>query len=547
MIEIDEALSLEEDLALERAKSGLLGFTRATYGEGWHTSWHHRAICRAVNYRLAGRTPRALLKSFGIEGKELARQLRNPHPVTKLYAGMTNPDNIDKPIRNLQIAIAPRMGKSELLSRRLPAYLLGQNPDLKLISASYSTDLSRNLGRSVAKIIDEPDYARIFPDTKLGRSTPDEQGKVKLGLRNADMFEVVGRKGLYKNAGVGSALTGYGATYGIVDDALRNRQDADSPVIRKTLIEWFQSVFYTRLEQNSGLFLIGTRWHEQDLAGVTLGQALQDVEAEQYFCLIYPSVLDCDPSPGDPRTKHGEVLWPEKASVERMKRIRSSMSVYEFEALFQQRPAPPSGGSVKISWFNFYETLPPNLTGFLISADLTFKGTERGDYCCFQVWAEQGASKYMIDMVRERLTFTQQLQAFRALCAKYPQARVKLVEDAANGAALIDILKKEIPGVIGVRPVGSKEMRLDAVAPMIEAGNVFLPSTTRAKWVEIFLEEIRNFPFGSFDDTIDAASQALWRMMKKNTYTTASMPIAISGPSFADNEPSFGAGYDDDY
>lgn len=527
---LDEELLLEEELAKARAQSGLLAFTQATYGRDWQTNWHHRAICRAVNYMVEGRTPRQLLHSFGIKGRELERQLKTPHPVTRLYAGMTQPSNIDKPIRNLQIAIAPRTGKSELLSRRLPAWLLGRNPDLRLISASYSTDLSRNLGRSVAKIIDERDYARIFPATRLGRGVKDEQGHVEQGLRNADMFEVVGRKGLYKNAGVGSALTGYGAQYGIVDDALRNRQDADSPVMRRTLWDWFQSVFYTRLEQNSGMFLIGTRWHERDLAGMTLSQAMQDPEAEQYFCLIYPSVLDSDPSPGDPRKKHGEVLWPERASIERMRRIRSSMSVYEFEALFQQRPAPPEGGIVKLAWFKYYDSPPADLRDHLIAADLTFK--DRGDYCCFQVWGQKGQDKYLLDMVRERLTFTQQIQAFRTLCAKWPQARVKLIEDAANGAALIDTIKREIGGVIGVRPVGSKEMRLDAVSPMIEAGNVYLPSVQRAKWVEIFLEEIRNFPHGSFDDTIDAASMALWRMMKKRSYSSAAAPIGMGKTSY---------------
>ncbi|RYF49348.1 MAG: hypothetical protein EOO38_08125 [Cytophagaceae bacterium] len=531
---LDEELKLEEDLARDRAQSGLLAFTRATFVGHFAASWHHVAICRTVNYMMQGRTPRQLLASFGITGKELQRQLKTPHPVTKLYAGMTQPGNIDKPIRNVQVAIAPRMGKSELLSRRLPAWLLGRDPDMRIISASYGTELSRDLARDVVSIIKHPNYRRLFTETRLGRSVPDADGVVEQGKVAAAVFEIVGRKGKYRNAGVGSSLTGYGGDLNVVDDPIKNRQDAESPVIRKTLLDWFQSVFYTRLEADGKILIGGTRWHERDLAGVTLHQAMSDPDAEQYQCCVYPSILDSDPSPGDPRRKDGEALWPGKSNEDRLKRIKASMSVYEFEALHQQRPSPPEGGIVKVSWFNFYDVAPTDLRNYLVSVDLSFK--DRGDYCAFQVWAERGADKYLLDMTRERMTFTQQIQAMRSLCKKWPQARVKLVEDAANGAALIDTLKREIPGVISVQPVGSKMLRLDAVSPMIEAGNVFLPNTERAKWVEILLEEIRNFPNGSFDDTIDALSMALWRMMKKKSYTAGASPITFGKQSYWEQE-----------
>lgn len=519
---LDEALALEEELAIARARSGLLGFTAHTKPD-FFVNWHHRRICQAVNALEARLTPRELLASWGLKGKSLDRQLANPHPVTKLYAGLTRPEAIDEPMTGLQVMIAPRHGKSEIISRRLPAWWLGRNPDDQIIACSYSADLSSRMNRDVQRIIETSEYESTFEEVRLNSSNVRAVAQGSW-LRNSDIFEVVGRRGVYRSAGCGGGITGMGANLALADDVFKNRKQADSPVERQNVWEWYASTLYTRLQKRAAKIIINTRWHEYDLSGRTLAQAMADPDADQWFCLVFPALLDCDPGPGDPR-KHGEALWPDEYSAKRLQAIKATAGTYEFEALYQQRPSPQGGGIVKDSWWRYYDRLPANLTNYTLSADLAFK--DRGDYCAFQIWASKGAERYLVDQVMRRMEFTEQIRTFQTLCEKYPQCKVKLVEDAANGAALISTLKRSIQGIIAIRPQGSKEARAEAVTPQIEAGNVFLPSPTLRPWVEDFLTQWRNFPAGAFDDAVDAASQALSRMAKSRFDLTAGLPMSI--------------------
>lgn len=521
----DRRYALERDLAQTRARQGMLAFICETMGE-FEVNWHHRAICRAINYMEAGRTPRELLASFGIEGARLDAMLSTPHHVTKLYAGLTNPCAIDQPLANLQICLAPRHGKTEIVSRRMPAWWLGRNPHAQIIATSYSADLSARTNRDVQRIIDDEGYARLFPMTRLNGTNVRSVAQGSW-LRNSDIFEVVGHKGVYRSAGIGGGITGMGASVALIDDPFKNRKQADSPVERQTVREWYGSTLYTRLEKRAAQVIINTRWHEYDLSGYTMAQAMADPTADQWFCLVFPAILDCDPGPGDPRMP-GEALWPGKYNLQRLQKIRATVGSYEFEALYQQRPSPQGGGVVRDSWWQYYERLPEGLTNYTISVDLAFK--DRGDFCAFQVWAAKGADRYLIDQVMRRMEFTEQIRTFQSLCAKYPQCRVKLVEDAANGAALIDMLKRTIPGVIPIKPEGSKAARAEAVSPQIEAGNVFLPVPTLRPWIEDFLTQWRNFPNGAHDDAVDAASQALTRMQASSIYSGGG-PVGIGKTS----------------
>ncbi len=533
---LDEELALEEEIAQSRAQGGLLGFTQATYGGEYKVSWHHRAICRAVNYMEARKTPRELLASYGLKGRALEQQLTTPHPVTGLYAGLSHPDAIDKPLRNLQVHVPPQFGKSELISRRLPAYMLGRDPNRRIVCASYSASLSRLMGRAVTQVMEGVEYSRIFPKTKLaGANALTDEDKRGGYVKNADLFEVVGHRGMYKNAGIGGSLTGYSADVAIVDDAVRNRADAESAKMRETLWNWYQAVLITRLSRDPAQIIINTRFHQRDLSGATLAQAQANPKGSQWFCLVFPALLDCDPGPGDPRKKDGEALWPYKATTKQLIEIRNTVSAYTFESLYQQRPSPPEGLIVKVSWFKYYDHLPAGLSKFTLSSDLTF--ADRGDYMVMQVWASKGADHYLVDQLRDRLPFTGQLRAIRSLCQKYPSMRVKLVEEAANGAALIDTVKREIPGVIGVRPEGTKQLRLDAVSPMIEAGNVYLPSPQRAPWVDSFLSEIATFPSGAHDDQVDCLSQYLARAQKRPSYGAGAAPIGMGKQSYWGETP----------
>ena len=184
-------------------------------------------------------------------------------------------DRLDKliihEIKRLMIFMPPRHGKSKLVSRKLPAYIFGKNPDAKIISASYSADLATAMNRDVQRIIDSERYNEIFPETTLnGRNVKTVSGGA---LRNSEKFEIVGHKGFYRSAGVDGGITGMGADFIIIDDPIKNRKDANSPTVRKNIFDWYTSTLYTRLEKNACILLTMTRWHEDDLAGRLLERA----------------------------------------------------------------------------------------------------------------------------------------------------------------------------------------------------------------------------------------------------------------------------------
>lgn len=155
-------------------------------------------------------------------------------------------------IKRLLVSMPPRSGKSELVSRRLPAYIFGVNPDAHIISCSYSADLSSRMNRDVQRIIDSPRYKYLFPDTSLNASNvrTDAQGSY---LRNSDVFEIVGHNGMYRSAGVGGGITGLGADFGLIDDPVKNQEEAMSQTYREKAWEWYTSTFYTRLEKDGRL------------------------------------------------------------------------------------------------------------------------------------------------------------------------------------------------------------------------------------------------------------------------------------------------------
>lgn len=479
----------------------------------YHPSWHHAAISKLMEALHFGWTPRQFLRWCGLSDTDIRRGITRPHEVTKLYLGMTRPDMLDDPIRNAQVWVSPRAGKTEIVSRNAPAWWLGRNRDARILGTSFGDKFAQQVSRDVQRVIDTPAYREVFPLTRL-------QGKDVIGFadgkyqRNAEIFEVVNARGFYKSAGVGGGgLMGRGGDLAIVDDFYRSRKQAESPVERLTVWEWYNSTLYSRLEKDARRLICCTRWRSDDLSSLVNEAAAADPTAEQYFCLVFPAILDCAPGPGDPR-RQGEALWPEKYPLKKLLQIKASMGSYEFEALHQQRPSPRGGGVVQESWWRFYDVLPEGLTDYTISVDLSFK--DRGDFSAFQVWAKHGANRYLIDQVHGRKTFTEQLRTMLALCAKYPEAQTKLVEDAANGAALIDTLRNKISGIVAVPARNSKSLRVDAVSPQIEAGNVFLPTKRIAPYIDGFISEFNFFPNGAHDDMVDCAVQALWHLRQRD-------------------------------
>ena len=416
-----------------------------------------------------------------------------------------------KEIRRLMVFMPPRHGKSELVSRKFPAFLLGNKPDTSIISCSYASDLASRMNRDVQRLIDSPEYEQLFPNSRLFGKNIRSTARGSY-LRNSDIFEIVNHRGVYRSAGVGGGITGMGGEYIIIDDPVKNREEADSATYREKVYNWYTSTLYTRLEKDGCILLTLTHWREDDLAGKLL-KASED-GADQWTILELPAICEEPIKPYDIR-REGEALWKWKYDESALAKMKATVESRDWAALYQQHPTPGEGGTFKREWWNYYKVLPSGLYDYIQSWDCTFKDAQSSDYVVGQVWARKGSSRYLPDQVRGRMSFTETIRAVRSLSAKWPQVVRKLIEDKANGTAVIDVLRKELPGLVPVEPEGGKIVRANAVTAVVEAGNVFLPDPSIAPWVHDFVEEHALFPNGSNDDQVDAQSQA-------NTYYNSS-------------------------
>lgn len=400
------------------------------------------------------------------------------------------------------IFVPPQHGKSELVSRRYPAYLLGRCPTLRIAGCSYSADLAQKFNREVQRIIESTEYQELFPHTKLaGQGIADG----RTWQRNSDCFEVVGHGGQYNSVGVMGPLTGKSVDFGIIDDPVKDQLEAASSTYRSRVWEWYTDVFCTRLHNESRVLLTMTRWHEDDLAGRILAS-----EGDKWAVLRLPAIKEDNDNAEDPRAI-GDALWPEKHSADSILAAKSR-SERTYASLYQQRPAPSEGGLFKRDWWRFWDRLPP-MDRIITSWDCTFK--ESGSsYVVGQVWGKSGSNAYLIDQVRGKWDFPETANQVRDLRARYPQAREHVIEEKANGAAIIAFLRKEIPGMIAVNPTESKEARASAVSYVVESGNVYLPQD--APYKNELMHELSVFPNGANDDMVDSLGQALSRFYSRN-------------------------------
>lgn len=254
----------------------------------------------------------------------------------------------------------------------------------------------------------------------------------------------------------------------------------------------------------NGLVSHNTRWHHDDLAGRLL--AAQAAGGDRWEVLHLPAIA-----------ADGSALWPEKYDRPALDRIKGAVGSRVFAALYQGQPSNDDTALLKREWWKFYggptgHALPRYFDQSLQSWDMTFKGGVNNDFVAGQIWEKAGADCYLTDRVKARLDFPATLGAMRAMAARRPDVLLKLVEDTANGPAVIATLEHELPGIVPVRPEGGKIARVNAIAGLVEAGNVWLPHPSIAPWVTEFIEEATAFPTGAHDDEVDAASQALVRL-----------------------------------
>lgn len=390
----------------------------------------------------------------------------------------------------LMINMPPRLGKSSITAVRFALFCLLNNPDWEIVCASYVQSLSVKHSRQARELLND-DYVRLaFPDIKLS----DESGAVhEWSIKYKGVTA-----GGYKACGVGGSLTGSGSNILIIDDSSKNSEEADSLHHQEKLWDWYTSVALTRLAPNSGVLVIQTRWNLNDLTGQILAK-----DSGLWQTIAFPA-LD----------NYGESIHPARFSTDFFLNLKKTLSPRLWCALYMQEPIQRDGNLIKEQHLVFKTLDYSNANSWLQSWDLRFGKSQEAasSYVVGQVWCKIDKVYYLVDQVREKLSYYETKQAFVAMSNKWPQAKLKLVEHKANGAALEDDLQS-IGGIELVNPHGDKIQRLEYCYGSFVSGQVIInPELER-----VIKPEFLAFPKGQNDDMVDAATMAIKRLMDDET------------------------------
>ena len=453
---------------VELSRTNLMAFVKATM-PSYDIGWVHREIC--------GQLMRFFVK---VKKKESPR---------------------------LIITMPPRHGKSQLVSRHFPSWGLGVDPDTSIIAASYSASLAKRFNKNVQNIIESDIYREIFPNTSFTERSEKVRfvKRRKTYVKTMEFFEVPGFEGSLRSVGVEGGITGMGADILIIDDPFKDRKSADSPTVRESVWDWYTSTAYTRLSPGGGVLVTVTRWHENDLVG-RLVDAMKQEGGDQWEIINYPAIAERD----EPHRKKGEALHPGRYPLEMLLRIKHNIGSYDWGSLYQQHPTPRGGGVFKAKWIRHWTECPKVFDRVIQSWDFTFKDSENSDNVSGQVWGQLGSNFYLLDNDTARMDFVSQVRAMQRMSSKWPEALEKVVEDKANGPAIISAIGSRIPGIVPYTPRGSKTARAYSVSPLFEAGNVYLPPMDEEHpWVKKYVDELLAFPNAEHDDQVDSTTQAL--------------------------------------
>ena len=417
----------------------------------------------------------------------------------------------------LVVQAPPQHGKSDIVSRYAPAYLFGQAPDLSIGGLSYSKDLATDMNRDVQRIMLSPEYSRLFPGASLSAKravTVDVEAK-----RNSDVFEIVGRKGRYIGQGVGGPLTGKRLDIGIIDDPIKNAQEALSQTVKDGIWNWYITTFLTRLSKNSGQIIMATSWATDDLSGRIL-KINARARHLKFVAVNMPGEKGYDPS------RREGALVPDLHPLDKLLETKAVMSDYFWSAMYQQSPIALGGNMFKTDEFRFYDVLP-KLKWRAIFGDTALKTKEQNDYSVFQCWGEsyEGQAVF-VDQIRGKWEAPELLLHAEAFWNKHKAEgtgtlRSFNVEDKASGTGLIQTLKRKGVPIIGIQRSIDKITRAMDAIPLIQSGNVLLPKN--APWLSDYLSEFAAFPKGSHDDQIDPTMDAIDNVLNQGKRDWRSM------------------------
>ena len=399
----------------------------------------------------------------------------------------------------LMLQMPPRHGKSTLASQEFPAWLLGHHPNWELIVTSYAETLALDFSRAVRERMRDPEFQVLFPDTRLDKEN-----------QNAKGWKTT-RKGGFLPAGVEGPITGKGAHVLIIDDPIKNSQEAESEVKRAGILKWYSSTAYTRLAPGAGVLIIQTRWHLDDLSG-RLEADMAEGNGDVFEVVRYPAMAVTD----EKHRAKGDPLHAERYSYAQLKMIRKAVGERTWAALYQQNPVPEHGAQFQQSMIHYYQPdeLPEPLTK-ATTWDLAIGQKEVNDKTVGFTWGRDIAGDFwFIDC---RHGHFDALEIVEEICDSYEKHDPYTVgiEKDKTALALGPLLDTIIEdrGLYGLhvtelRPMleGNKVKRCRTLQGLMRRGKIHLPHPDTADWVEEFVTELLQFPYGRRDDHVDAAA-----------------------------------------
>jgi predicted phage terminase large subunit-like protein len=411
--------------------------------------------------------------------------------------------------KRIIVNIAPRHGKSELISYLAPAWFLGKFPDKKIIMTSHTADLAVDFGRRVRNLVSEDAYKQVFQDVTLQQ---DSKSAARWGTN---------KKGEYFAIGVGGALAGRGGDLILVDDP-HSEQEAKTgrPEIFKPVWEWFQSGPLQRLMPGGAIVIVMTRWSKLDLCGQIIDHMAKNPDGDQWEIVELPAILN----EGEEDEKS---LWPEFWPLEELKAKKIAMDSRYWQSQYMQNPTSEEGAIIKREWWNIWEEeKPPPCDFTIMSLDAAQETNNRADYNALTTWGvftneETGVKNIiLLNSIKERLEFP---ELKKLVLAEYKEWEPDtfIVEKKSNGAALYQELRSMGVPVSEFTPSKGQDKvtRANAVADIFSSGMVWAPDT---RWAREVVEEVASFPFGKNDDLVDSMTAALIRFRKAGFLTLPS-------------------------
>lgn len=488
-VQDDIIIPTVEMIRAEKAKRSLMEFVRQSWaviepGVEMVEGWHHGAICEHLEAVMAGQ------------------------------------------IRKLVISVPPEHSKSTIVAKCWPAWGWINQPSFDWLFSSYSAQ--RSIGDSVEcrRIIESRWYRENWGH--LWRLTSDQNQKTR--FKNSQGGERI-------SMGLLGAGTGEHADAVVCDDPHSIRDQWSPRSLESSINTWDQVMSRCINDPRSSRHvLIMQRLHHKDLAAHCLRQG-------GYDYLMLPSEYDPKRSVTtsikwkDPRKDKGTLLWPKRFGREEIADVKIRLASRGYSAQHQQDPSQEEGAIFKRNFLKYYANDPRNIVGqmdeVIQSWDMAFKDLDTSSKVAGHVWGRKGADRFLLDRVCEHLDFVASIKAVTTMSGKWPTAIAKLIEDKANGPAVINSLSRKIPGLLPWppkgHPMGSKVARAYASQPDVEAGNVWLPNPQTHPWVDEFVEYLVAFPGGEYDDDIDAMTQALERLRASVVFAGLSENILAIG------------------